>query len=501
MLLSLDYDISSPQDFLNEICTLILHSDEFKSLSRKQRARYIAIRNDLIECLQEEKDDLVEQCKIYLRLIEYFCDLEDWLRAKMFIVSYVDEHRTVSEQLDILGFYLDKYKIYPNLIDKLDLDFDCFLLGQIASAYAKSGDAETALKYYNDQLIISQNISNYGEQITVCSELSKLYRISNLLYNPKKSLEYAQKSLNLLEKHNIKDYKKHVYALINLGEAYSSLNKHKDAIDNLKKARSIAEQNQDLYLTSHCLTTLGGVYGTIGTMQNLETAIDILSEQKNILKRLEYRRLEAVCLHNLGMFQCYRDSSNNYYKNKESFQEPIENLLESISICKDINAKDLEHMGYGVIGTVYLRGKEYEMSLEYLERIPQGYSGDESSFSTLTNISIAHGCQQNFALAIEYAQKTISLSRETQSKVGESLAIAAIANAHWYQKRYFIGIAYIIKSFLLVPPWTTADFMLIFNVTYIEISNVLKLKLNQFANIFKKYFTFTIELTKPEDSR
>jgi len=200
-------------------------------------------------------------------------------------------------------------------------------------------------------------------------------------------------------------------------------------------------------------------------------------------------------------FQCYRDSSNNYYKNKESFQEPIENLLESISICKDINAKDLEHMGYGVIGMVYLRGKEYEMSLEYLERIPQGYSGDESSFSTLTNISIAHGCQQNFALAIEYAQKTISLSRETQSKVGESLAIAAIANAHWYQKRYFIGIAYIIKSFLLVPPWTTADFMLIFNVTYIEISNVLKLKLNQFANIFKKYFTFTIELTKPEDSR
>ncbi len=66
--------------------------------------------------------------------------------------------------------------------------------------------------------------------------------------------------------------------------------------------------------------------------------------------------------------------------------------------------------------------------------------------------------------------------------------MAAIANAHWYQKRYFIGIVYIIKSFLLVPPWTNANFMLIFNITYIEISNVFKLKLSQFANVFKKIF-------------
>ena len=484
MQLALNRDINSPQDFLNELRALILHSDEFKGLPRKQRAIYIAIRGELTECLQEATEDLLEQCLIYLRIIEYCCDLEDWQRAKLLILSYIDKNRTVSEQLDILGFYSDKYKIYANLIGKLDLNFDCFLWGEIGSAHAKLDNIENAIKCYDNQLEISQNINDYDNQVNVYNELSRLYSFSKL-YNLKKSLEYAQKSLQGIKEFNIQDYKKHVYALTNLAAAFNDFKKYKDAISNIEKALFISEQNEDSYLVSYCLTELGGIYGE---MQNLEKAVDILSLQANILKKLKYRRLEAVCLHNLGGYQCIRDSSNSYYKNEGSFQKAIEHLLDSIEICREIKTKALEYLCYITIGTIYLRRKEYKTSLEYFQKITLGYLGGRNDAILLSNISAVHGCQKNFALAIKYAQKAITLSRETQSKKEEAFAIAVIGNAYWYQRRYFIGIAYVIKSFFFIPPWKSLDSMLILNILSTEISDLLKLKQSQFVDLLKKIF-------------
>jgi len=95
MPLSIDWNISSPQDLLNELRFIISYSDEFKGLPRKQRAIYAAIRGELIECLQEESDNLMEQCEIYLRIIFVLLDF------------LVDGNYTAEEH-DLVSFKIKK---------------------------------------------------------------------------------------------------------------------------------------------------------------------------------------------------------------------------------------------------------------------------------------------------------------------------------------------------------------------------------------------------------
>ena len=481
----MDWNIHSPQDLLNQLRSIISYNDEFKSLPRKQRAIYAAIRGELIECLQEESDNLMEQCQIYLRIIEHCCDLEDWQLAKNLILSNASGKQTVSEQLSILGYYEDKCKIYTNLLGKLDLDFNCFLWGEIGASYEKMGDQKNAFQCHEKQLDFAQSINNYNQQVTAYNGFARIFTVHNL-DNPKQGYDYAQESLQIIKKFSVKDYKNNIYSLLNLASACCNLKKYKDAVRYIEKALSIAKFNQDLYMMSECLTDLGGTYGD---MQNFDKAVKILSQQSNILKSLKYKRTEAVCLCNLGLSQSFL-YSNKKHKKQEYFQESIKNLLNSVTICKIINTKQIEYACYTWLSIVYLRNKEYEISLEYIKKIPLGYLDIKGDIYTFANLSAVYGCQKNFFRAIRNAKKAIALSRKIKNKQDKASAIAVIGNAHWHQGRYLQGLMYIAKSFCIVPPWKSINSMLVLQIISAEIKDILELKLNYFVDFLRKIFNF-----------
>jgi tetratricopeptide (TPR) repeat protein len=485
MPLSIDWNIHSPQDLLNQLRSIISYNDEFKSLPRKQRAIYAAIRGELIECLQEESDNLMEQCQIYLRIIEHCCDLEDWQIAKNLILSNASGKQTVSEQLSILGCYGDKCKIYTNLLGKLDLDFDCFLWGEIGASYEKMGDQKNAFQCREKQLDFAQSINNYDQQVSAYNGFARIFIIHNL-DNLKQGYDYAQKSLQIIEKFSVKDYKNHIDSLLNFAAACCNLRNYKDAIRYIEKALQIAKYHQDLYITTECLTELGGTYGD---MQNFDRAVEVLSQQSNILKGLKYKRLEAVCLCNLGIYQSFLYSKQKNAK-QDYFQESIKNLLNSVTICKSINTKQIEYTCYGWLGIVYLRNKEYEISLEYIKKTPLGYLGVKGDIYTFAQLSGVYGCQKNFFRAIRNAKKAIFLSQKINNKEDEASAIAVIGNAHWHQGRHIQGLMYIVQSFCIVPPWKSVNSMLVLQIISTEIKDILDLKLNYLVNILRKIFNF-----------
>ena len=476
MPLSIDWNISSPKDLLNELRLIISCSDEFKDLPRKQRAIYAAIRGELIECLQEESDNLMEQCEIYLRIIEYCCDLEDWQLAKNLILSNAHEKQTISEEISILGFYEDKCKIYINLIGRIDLNFDCFLWGEIGVAYNKLGDADNAIKYHEKQLKTSKDISNFSEILGAYNGLASIYNYSRI--DIQQVLDYAQNSLELIKTSNIQDYKKNIHALIDLGWAYCDLKKFKKTIVFMKEALFLAEKNKDLYMISYCLTQLGIVYGG---MQDFSMAVEVLSQQVKTSKKLKYRRLEAVCLCNLSMFQAELYG----YKNQEVFQEYINYSLDALEISKKIKDRILENVCYNNLSALYLRKKEYEKALQYLQEITIGYLGSYFDCGVLSNFCYAYACQRNFSYATEYGNQAISISRKIKNK---EVKVQILAMIHWYQGKHLEGIGYIIKYFWLSPPWKNPDTRFVFITTCAEIRDLLKSKLNNFVNILKKVF-------------
>jgi len=473
MPLSIDWNIISPQDLLNKLRFIVSYNDEFKALPRKQRAIYTAIRGELIECLQEESDNVIEQCQTYLRIIELSYDLEDWQLAKNLILSNANEKQTISEQISILGFYEDKCKIYTNLIGKIDLYFDCFLWGEIGSAFNTLGNADNAFQYHKKQLIISQEIYRFNETLSAYNGLANIYSYSRK--NIQKVLNYAQNCLSIIKKYEIQDYKQNIYTLMHLGWAYSELSKFKKAILFMKEALALAEKNQDPYMISECLTQLGIIYEL---MQDFNQAVVVLSQQVKILKNLKYRKLEATCLCNLSL--CEAELYG--LKNKKSSQECINYLLDALEISKKIKDKILQNICYSHLSTIFLRKKEYQVGLQYLQEIKIGYLGDSFDCGVLSNFCYVYGCQRNFSYSIEYAERAISISSKIQNK-GKRDQISfqiysVVANAHWYQGRYLQGIAHIIKAFCLFSPWKSLDSKFVFQTLCREIKELLKSKLD-----------------------
>jgi len=270
-------------------------------------------------------------------------------------------------------------------------------------------------------------------------------------------------------------------ALIYLGWAYCDLKKFKEAIVFMKEALSLAEKNKDLYMISECLTQLGIVYGA---MQDFSMAVEVLSQQVKTLKKLKYRRLEAVCLCNLSMFQA--ELYGYYgYKNQEISQEYINYSIDALEISKKIKDRILENMCYSHLGVIYLRKQEYEKALQYLSEITIGYLGSYFDCDVLSNFCYAYACQKNFSYATEYANQVISISRKIKNKQAKAQVLAII---HWYQGKHLEGIGYIIKYFWLSPPWKNPDARFVFITTCTEIRELLKSKLNNFVNILKKVF-------------
>ncbi len=146
------------------------------------------------------------------------------------------------------------------------------------------------------------------------------------------------------------------------------------------------------------------------------------------------------------------------------------------------------------ISAIHLRDKDFNQALEDLLALHQMMVTHNQTgiiYATcLLNLSYCYGCFKDFNQAITYAHKGLEIAIINNDKYLKASAMAVTANAHWQQKRYVHGIAFILYSLWIYPPWKNENMRFVFLEAVRSIRNLLWEKLGWFGAVTRKFHNY-----------
>ena len=281
----------------------------------EQLDHYIAVENFLTD-----EDELpfnaenIEKVNHYLEAFHHLCEVEDWERAKTVIMikigTLIDEELHI--QLGTWGCFQKQVDLCSRLLGKTDIATDSICFNTLGLAYDSLSNYPQAIKYYEQDLIITRELNDRrGEGITL-GNLGNAYFSLNL---NSQALEFFEQALLIAQK--IKDRKDEGNALGNLGNLYSAITNYAKAIEYHSQSLSIAQEINDLKGEGKAFGCLGSAYRHqsnyskalecvqkyLEIARKIEDqyaeALDYLQAALNIVKETGQRSTEAIILYNL----------------------------------------------------------------------------------------------------------------------------------------------------------------------------------------------------------
>jgi tetratricopeptide (TPR) repeat protein len=457
----MSYHLVQPESILKK---LNLEREYVRSslLSRRKKRYYFNVMTWLTEYEPEPSASNTEKLKGYLEAFLALCDVGDFERAKALLLLTIDGKKTLHEYFGKLGCYTEQCQLYEPLLDRIDKTFNCILLNGLGWAYGRLGKTERALLLHQQELEVAQKLSDPLLEAKAYEGLGQIYSLS--LHQPTEAIYCYEKMLEIATK--INDYKQQALALVGKGYSKSILGKFNEQIDLCHQALKLAKTIKDEDTLMQVLTDLGGSYIELG---RYKLAIEILEDQLEKSQALNERRRISAILLNLGI--AYLSLSSRKYP------IVIEYISEALGIATEIQDSQLQYICLQWLGVVYARVGIFDQSLENLFLVYQKLlSYDERLLDRaicLSNIAYCYGCKKDFNLAINYADRALGIAKQLKNKQAQSFAIAVIANAHWQQGRYLVGIVIVIKSFLIYPPWQSNSARFTFRKTLEEVGGLL----------------------------
>ena len=213
---------------------------------------------------------------VYFSLGDYPKALDFYFEAMKVNESAGRKNGIAANLSNIGNVYMDE-KDYPKALSylfkalKLNQELDRKIgiavnNGNIGLVYKSLGDHPKALTYFetalklNEELDrktgIAENLNNIGLIYKFKADSSDNTAVRNLNYST--ALEYYSRSLKISEKTGDKGAVANV--LDNIGSAYVSLNKYKDAYDNLYRALDLAILTGERYVLKRNYESLSDLY-------------------------------------------------------------------------------------------------------------------------------------------------------------------------------------------------------------------------------------------------
>ncbi len=238
----------------------------------------------------------------------------------------------------------------------------------------------------------------------------------SLIYYFKKSLDIAEKNLEMFNKRSseqskliVLTYKRQeIRALIEIGIEHFYQGNYPLALENYFRALSISEQINDLDLISECSSEIGIVFKNQG---KYEKAL----EYDN--KVLEYARMGgdtswfASCLVNNG----------SVYYHKGYYTVALKNYMQALKIFESLGHKKRIEACYLNIGKVYYEQGDADKAMGYFRRaldIALAENEKTGEADSYLNIGAIFSDKHQYDSARYYLNRSVELNRELGYKHG-----------------------------------------------------------------------------------
>ncbi|MEI2419060.1 tetratricopeptide repeat protein, partial [Arthrospira platensis SPKY2] len=182
------------------------------------------------------------------------------------------------------------------------------------------GQPQEALKYYEQALPISQEVSDRRQEAATLSNIGAAY---SQIGQPQEALTYLQQALPISRE--VSDRTQEATTLNNIGAVYQGIGQPQEALTYLQQALPISREVSDRTQEAGTLHNIGAVYSDIGQPQE---ALTYYQQALPIRREVSDRSGEALTLNNMG----------GVYRNIGQPQTAIENWEKSLQITLEIRA-------------------------------------------------------------------------------------------------------------------------------------------------------------------
>ncbi len=233
---------------------------------------------------------------------------------------------------------------------------------------------DSAIQYYNEALMLSQEINND----TFAAKC--LNKIGDLNFNSgeyEKAIGNLYRALKIFERYQ--DKRRAMRCFQYLGMAYNEQRMFDKALDYAKQSLDMSRTIGDKYSMAVSMTNIGSVYYS---QFDFDKALEYFQQSLQTMEEIKDPQGIADALNNVAMI----------YEKKKNFGEALEVHLRSLALAKEMNDSRGIAVSYHNIGLVYKGMEKFPVAIQYLDScIALVKEGDDKfylkeSYNTLSEV-------------------------------------------------------------------------------------------------------------------
>jgi signal transduction histidine kinase/CheY-like chemotaxis protein/HPt (histidine-containing phosphotransfer) domain-containing protein len=268
--------------------------------------------------------------------------------------------------------------------------------------YRDLAQLSTALKYYENALVITEKLEDHLSQ-SVC--LFSLANIHYDLYDYESALDYALKSLAIFRSFN--DSVRLLQLNNTLGNIYFKMDDYEEALTYFKQN---ADQNEpDTLAYATAISGMGKVYYKMHNFKDAENHLQDALLQSELLQHVE---VQIICKFYLGRLKL----------DLNAFEEAREHFEAALALASDYNRKHDVMSIHELLSNLFDKTNDIPKAFYHLKQYEQLKEEifSQATFNRLKNIQI----RQEIELAQkekEVAEKTANLKQQFMANMSHEI--------------------------------------------------------------------------------
>ncbi|MEB3232155.1 MAG: tetratricopeptide repeat protein, partial [Leptolyngbyaceae bacterium] len=390
----------------------------------------------------------------------------------LFVYPPVDQvAKTASplhQQLGEWGYHQEQVDLYERFIDTALPQRQGLYLNGVGQAYRYLGQFDAALARHQRAQQMAQE---RGDRLAEAQAWGGLGRVQWYMGYMKESRDSHQRQLTLAGGYfpvkprwpgfwlgqpltpifSTEQQIEQCRAYTGIGVAYSTTDKSR-ALKPLEMALAMAITLENEQLRSEILKGLADTYTFMG---DLATGMDYAQQYSDLAIRCRNLYHQHTAMHTQACIQiCWRQ-----------YGEAIALGEKALDMAKPLGHRVAQARTSNTLGIAYCYGlKQYDQAMMYFKRSGQLSEVMGDLFTGclvqahLANCYIFLG---EMDMAADYCERARSAAAKVEHPIPKAVVLAALANVHWSQGEVLPCLWLLLRSFVILPPWKSANGRLI----------------------------------------
>ena len=211
------------------------------------------------------------------------------------------------------------------------------------------GNFSKAIRYYNDALSITKEITNKDYELACCINIGQIH---GLLNNNLESIQYYEKGLSIARE--TKNKEKEIILYNNIAQIHAQLFDDSKAIESCEKALAIAKEIDDKKSIGMCSINLGV---SLSRLKDFVKSNQMVLDGLNLIRQFNEKSLNVIGLMTLGANYDQLDKDDTaimYYE-------------KALNAARDNGNREYERIIEHNIGLMYFNNSDYEMAYKHFK--------------------------------------------------------------------------------------------------------------------------------------